>query len=145
MLLNARSFAEQVGERQFALNVSAVLVVTQAIGRDKREMYGLFYATDRAERLPAAYHALKLLIVKHIFPIRVFHFAKVDYSVLSVKQQVDLHADVAAPRPLSPPRIDIDGHPGYSQRLLYLPHVRKAQALKGKTSPCMLRPFRHEF
>ena len=89
--------------------------MAQAIGRDKREMYGLFYATGLAERLPAAYHALKLGIVQHIFPIRVFHLAQVDYSILSVKKQIDLCAGVAAPRPLSPPSIDIDSHPGYAK------------------------------
>ena len=72
---------------------------------------------------PAAYHALKLGIVQHIFPIRVFHLAQVDYSILSVKKQIDLCAGVAAPRPLSPPSIDIDSHPGYAKRLLYLPYV----------------------
>ena len=47
------SFAEQVFERQFALDIAAVLIVMQTIGRDQSEMDGPINVASRPKCFPS--------------------------------------------------------------------------------------------
>ena len=137
------SFAEQVFERQFALDIAAVLIVMQTIGRDQGEMDGLPNVASRPKRFPSIDQAFQFRIVQSILPVRVFHLAEVDDAVLAVEEQIDLDTRMSRRRPLLPPGINLHGHARYPQRLLDLAHVFKAQTFKRKPPPGIFRSFGH--
>ncbi len=105
-LSHVPSLSEQIVKRHFRLDVRRILVLRKSVCRYISHVYGLARPCFTLEGRLLVSHFGIVFGVERILLRREFHFAKVDYSIAAVNQQVDLGALLSIiGRMLAPPRI----------------------------------------